>query len=140
MTLEDFRRLAETWGGDLGRWPAAERDAARALAATPQGRAILERARQLDALMAAPPDVPPERVRGAVHAVVLQVAADAERTSRSRWSWDLPGWFVPAMSVACSALIGISLGMALPSGDAPEPMVLGMILDSGSIAADWSLQ
>jgi len=42
--------------------------------------------------------------------------------------------------VACSALIGISLAMALPFGEAQEPMVLGMILDSGSMAADWSLQ
>jgi hypothetical protein len=30
--------------------------------------------------------------------------------------------------------------MALPFGEAQEPMVLGMILDSGSMAADWSLQ
>jgi hypothetical protein len=138
MTLEQFRKLAETWGGDLGRWPPAEQNAARALAETPQGTAILERARRLDALMAAPLDVSPERVRRAVHAVVLQVAAEAERGTRRRW--DFPGWFVPAMSVACSALIGISLAMALPSGEAQEPMVLGMILDSGSMAADWSLQ
>ena len=140
MTVEDFRRLAETWGGDLERWPHETQAAARNLASTPEGMAILGRARQLDALMAAPPDVPPERVRRAVHAVVLLVAADAERASRTRWSLDFSGWFVPAVSVACSALIGISLAMALPSGDAQEPVVLGMILDSGSIAVDWSLQ
>lgn len=140
MTVEDFRRLAETWGGDLERWPHETQAAARNLASTSEGMAILGRARQLDALMAAPPEVSPERARRAVHAVVRQVAADAERASRTGWNWDLSGWFVPAMSVACAALIGISLAMALPSGDAQEPMVLGMILDSGSIAADWSLQ
>jgi hypothetical protein len=140
MTLEQFRKLAGTWGGDLGRWPPAEQDAARALAATQQGMAILKDARRLDTLMSAPPDVSLERARRAVHAVALQVAAEAERTSRARWRWDFPGWFVPAMSVACSALIGISLAMALPFGEAQEPMVLGMILDSGSMAADWSLQ
>lgn len=37
MTLDQFRQLADTWGGDIERWPAAARGAARLVAATEQG-------------------------------------------------------------------------------------------------------
>ena len=42
MTLDQFRRLAETWGGDIERWPAATRDAARQFAATLEGERVLD--------------------------------------------------------------------------------------------------
>ena len=32
MTLDQFRQLAETWGGTIDRWPSAAQDAARELA------------------------------------------------------------------------------------------------------------
>jgi hypothetical protein len=48
-----FRALAEAYGGDISRWPAAERGSAEAwLAGNPQdGAAALEAARALDDLL-----------------------------------------------------------------------------------------
>jgi len=140
MTLEDFRRLADTWGGDIERWPEAERAAARRLAASPQTAEFLKSAARLDALVAERPQVSRERARRAAHAVTMRVAAEGHRQDKARRRWDFSSWFVPAVSVTCSALIGISLAVAFPSGDAQEPVVLSMILDSGSMAAGWALQ
>jgi hypothetical protein len=41
--------------------------------------------------------------------------------------------------VACSAIIGVSLAMALPGGDG-EPVALSMIIDTASLAAQWTLR
>lgn len=59
MNAERFRDLAEAWGGDLDRWPAAERDQARAfLAVSPDAAQALAEARGLDAALDAwrPPE------------------------------------------------------------------------------------
>ena len=37
MTLEEFRRLADTWGGDIERWPHSCRNEAKQCAATEEG-------------------------------------------------------------------------------------------------------
>ena len=41
MTLQRFTDLAQAYGGVIERWPAADQAAARALAQTPDGAAIL---------------------------------------------------------------------------------------------------
>ena len=53
MTRDRFQALAETYGGAVVRWPAAERDAALALAAAEPdfARAVLARAESLDAIL-----------------------------------------------------------------------------------------
>ena len=55
MTLEEFRRFADTWGGDIERWPHSCRNEAKQCAATEDGGAILHDARRLDALLATAP-------------------------------------------------------------------------------------
>jgi len=141
MTLEEFRRLADTWGGDVERWPQERRQAARALAGTPAGRAIVSRAARLDALLAAPAAVSPERAARAAGAVARRLAAEQRQHEARRRRWRLPGWLLPAASVASSALLGVALASALPAaGGDSEPLVLAVLLDSGSITAGWTLQ
>ena len=54
MTPERFSSLLDAFGGDLDRWPAAEREDARAyLRAHPPAHAALADAARLDALLAA---------------------------------------------------------------------------------------
>jgi hypothetical protein len=139
MTFDEFRRLAETWGGDLKRWPEASQPAARRIAATPEGAEVLEQASQLDTQFAKRPTVSVDRSRRVMHAVALDIAADLERTANRRWTWDFGNWLVPAGSMACSALLGISLAMLLPASDQPT-MVLSMLLDTGSMIPGWTLQ
>jgi anti-sigma-K factor RskA len=140
MTLEEFRQLGDTWGGDTERWPEASRAEARRLAVTVEASEILRRASRLDAVMSARPAVSPERARRASHAVLMRLAAGARRSEERPQRWSLPYWFIPAASVACSALIGISLAVSLPGAGDPEPIVLGMIIDSGSMTAGWTLR
>lgn len=68
MKRDRFHDLAETFGGDLARWPEAERDAARGLlAATPELRAVLDQAAALDALLdASPTPLPSQALRDRV--------------------------------------------------------------------------
>ena len=139
MTLEEFRRLAETWGADIGRWPPESRASARRLASTPAAAPVLAEAARLDALMAARPAVSRERAERAALAVALRLASDGERREAGHWRRVPSSWFVPAASIVCSGLIGISLAMSLPSVDDGQ-IVLGMIFDSGSMAAGWALQ
>jgi anti-sigma factor RsiW len=52
MNLQRFEELAGAYGADIARWPAAEQDSARALAAQDtRARAALARGAQLDALL-----------------------------------------------------------------------------------------
>lgn len=56
MSLEDFARLAEIWGGDIAQWPEADQAGARALlAVSADAAAILESEAQLDAALTADP-------------------------------------------------------------------------------------
>lgn len=70
MNMDRFRRLAETFGGDLSRWPAGEIRSAADLAATsPEAAAILEGERLVDGALDAA-------------ALAMDEALDDERTSR----------------------------------------------------------
>ena len=143
MTLEEFRRLADTWGGNIERWPASRQVEARRQAATGEGASILADAQRLDALLATAPDVSSERAARAAFAVVQQIAA-AGQGRRGAWSlakWRLRDLLIPAASLACSALVGISLATRVPFRQSDEPAsVLSAILDSGSMAASWVTQ
>lgn len=56
MKRERFEELAQAWGGDLRRWPEAERAEAQALLASdPSSRTVLDRAAEVDALLDASP-------------------------------------------------------------------------------------
>jgi hypothetical protein len=138
MTLEEFRRLADTWGANIERWPASCRAQTKQCTATEEGEAILRDAQRLDALLATTPAVTSERISRAVFAVVQQIAAENARDSGPS-SWWGPAWLMPATSIVCSALIGVSLAMMVPYRLSDRPtLVLGAILDTGSMG--WVTQ
>ena len=140
MTREEFRRLADAWGGDVERWPALRQVEARRYAATEEGGSILAGASRLDALLATAPNVSSERAGRAALAVVQRIAAKGQGASR-QCAWRMPNWLMPAAGVACSALLGLSLATVVPYGQSDEPTtVLGAILDAGSMAASWVIR
>jgi hypothetical protein len=117
MTVDEFTRLADAWGGDVERWPEATRLAAQTLASTPEGAAILKAASELDEAIAhLAPDIADERVGRAMFAVINTIAMPAAaKPPRRRW-FATPGltWLVPATGFACAAFLGVSLATRLP--------------------------
>lgn len=113
MTVERFADLAEIHGGDIARWPEANREAARAaLAADPEALGpILAEAAHLDLLL----DLAPA---GAVDAALLgRLIAAAPRPASAvrRWAAGLGA----ALGLACAACAGVVVGLAV--GD-DQPM------------------
>jgi hypothetical protein len=127
MTPDEFTRLADTWGGDIARWPEQSRDAAeRFLRTHPDAAFILDRAEEFDRLLAgSAPAVSEVRAAAVTHAVVSRLAAGGARpASRSI----LRRWFAPAMSFACAAALGIYLGFAYPVLSGPGNSIAGKAL------------
>ena len=112
MTLERFQTLAETYGGDVTRWPPAEREAAaNVMAADPAGaQAALSRAADLDALLTA--FSPPRGSEG----LAERIAAGAPRPRRG-WGWLLPAGMGAGLAAACAA--GVVAGVHLSAAQAP---------------------
>jgi hypothetical protein len=137
MTLDQFRQLAETWGGNIDRWPSSTRDAALALAAGDEGKRILADQVQLDRLLAIAPDVSDERVGRAGFAVLHKVAHSNLQVPRLRWSLRR---LLPAASLACSALVGLWLAGALSYRQNDEALsVVSMVFDSTAMTL-WRVQ
>jgi len=110
MTHERFEILAQAYGGDVARWPAAERDAA----AEPEfARIVLSDAGELDAAL----DLwAPVAVSQSLRDAVVASAP----APRRRWS--LNGWFMRAgvgagLAAACAA--GLVVGVML--SDVTQP-------------------
>ncbi len=125
MKPDRFAALAAAYGGDLERWPDANRDAARRhLAEAPDAMAILLRERELDVALAASSAVPPtaDRRRQVVTTLHRHRAA---RESRGRWL----SWFGmlgalgsgAATGVAAMSLIYLQLANA-PNGETASPL------------------
>src|SRR5687768_2109928 len=99
MTPERFEILAEAYGGDVARWPDAEREAAAELmAAQPAwARDVLAGAGDLDAALmayAAP--------RGSA-GLAERIGAGAPK-ARARWvGWLLPAGMGVGLATACAA-------------------------------------
>jgi hypothetical protein len=139
MNIDQFRQLAQTWGGDLARWPAAERDAAQAVADSEVGAAILREQRDFDAMLSVPSEVSPARAGRASLAVLQRIAA-AE--SRPPWYRLLlrPSALLPAGSLACSALLGIWMASTLPYHPSDEALsAVSAVFDASAISL-WGNQ
>lgn len=137
MTVDEFRTLAETFGGDVERWPENRRAVARALGRTPEGAAILAAERRIDLAFTAPPLVSRERPEVARWAVLQRIAEESPRR-RSGWRVALH-WLAPATSLAASALIGVALAAGLPyATERPDAAgLLRVALDTSTIGPDW---
>lgn len=113
MILERFQALSEAYGGDIGRWPEAERGAARALAqASRQALALLADAQGLDHTLAAHALPAPGQ---ALRAAILAGAPQPRRR------YALPGWFSRAglgAGLVAAASAGVIVGLTLASSPA----------------------
>lgn len=139
MTLDQFRKLAEIWGGDIDRWPAAMQAAARDMAAGGEAGRILAEQLRLDRLFSVAPDVSDDRA-GRIGFAVLQRLAKADRNPP--WFRRLlrPASFVPAAGLACSAMVGLWLAGELPYLQQQEALsVVSMVFD-GSAVTLWGGQ
>jgi hypothetical protein len=131
MNAERMRDLAEAWGGDLRRWPAADREAAQAFArAQPEAaeRALFE-ARQLDAALDAAPRVVVsaelrDRVIASAQAAALRTRAAWPDLRRLLWIGGA-GW-------AAAACAGVMFGLTLIS-DLERQAQLDLVLDQASV-------
>ena len=112
MTYERFETLADAYGGDLRRWPEAERAAARALLdSDPRGAALLAEADGLDALLDAAPRPTPSH---ALREAVIASAAGAGLKARRRGGLGPLAWLSGA-GWAAAACAGVVFGLALTS-------------------------
>lgn len=136
MTKEEFQALAETYGGEVARWPAALRDDAALLAAAEPAftQTALAREASLDAALDALP-----RTQAST-ALYDRILADAPAVRRRHRLWRL--WLAPAgvgaalASVAAAGLIlGVQLGeRSAVSADASAQAVAD--LDVSAIAEE----
>ena len=135
MTLEQFRQLAETWGGDIDRWPTASQDAAREMAAGEQAGRILDEQLRLDRLFSLAPKMDEGRA-GRAGFAVLQRMAEADRKLRWFRRGFRPSSLLPATSLLCSALAGLWLAGALPYRHHPPDAlsVVSMVFDSSVLS------
>ena len=113
MDVKRFEALADAWGGDIARWPAAERDAARQFFESHEieaGRA-LGAAAGLDALLSASVAVPPSF---ALRARVIRAAPHAPTLSKAAgraWRWLVGAGIGGVLASACAA--GLATGVAV---------------------------
>ena len=141
MTLKRFRKLAESYGGDLLRWPHQLRPQARALLeSSAEARGIMARARELDEAIEAAgsarsenvwsgdrPEAALVRLRNTVAARTGAAGASAARTSGQapvRVARSIPGrvrWIGLATAAGVAIVAGVTLGIAYaPAGTHPD--------------------
>lgn len=112
MTYERFEYLTDAYGGDLRRWPAAEREAARALRdADPRAAVLLREADGLDALLDTAPRPAPSHV---LREQVIASAAGAGLRTRRRGAIGPLAWLSGA-GWAAAACAGVVFGVNLTS-------------------------
>ena len=121
MTPERFETLAEAWGGDVARWPDADREAAAALMAEKPAWAerVLAGAGELDAALSAL--APPRGSAG----LADRIAAGAPK-ARPRWrSWLVPSAMGAGLAAACAAgvVLGAQLSLPVAAPDEPDAVV-----------------
>lgn len=136
MDLTRFEALAEAYGADLRRWPAAERDAADALmAAEPEpARAILAEAEGVDDLLAASrPPLVSQALRDAVLA-----GAPRPRPRRSGLGFWLSGAGFATAAVA-GMLVGASALTAITAKDRADQALAEILPDDALEAAPFSV-
>ena len=125
MDAKRFAALAEAYGGDLRRWPEAEREAATAFASSEAGQAISRRAGTLDALLDSYRVQPPSK---ALHGSILRVADRHIVQRRHQRFW----WL--GLGLAGIGLAGAIAGLALVTVVTPETQPDHYVLDANATA------
>jgi len=116
MNEREFQHLADAYGADLSRWPAAERQAALQLAETPWAAKILREARGLDQLFESlDTPVAPSRIGRSIGAVTAAIARPP-LTLASLWQrFGLSG-----TGLVTAGLMGIVLAISTAAPSAPD--------------------
>ena len=91
MTLKEFKRFADLYGGDIDRWPATDGvDALTLLENSAEARAILADAAALDALLdRAAPMVADDSVQRVLDGIATRLDTPVERVP-APWSLSAP--------------------------------------------------
>ena len=141
MNLDHFQHMLDRNGADLARWPdQARAKAERLVAADPAARLALERAREIDDLLARnfrhDEQAAPASTARVLAALAAKPLPRQRGTPLSRWpdvllTWDFaPAWPRIATLAGC-AVLGFAIGLA----------GLGPRFDAGAttvVAADFS--
>lgn len=115
MTRARFESLADAYGGEVARWPAAEREAAALLmSAEPEFvRRVLAQAEGLDAVLDG------WRSGAASPELVERILASAPRPRVRRFAWLSPAALAAGLAAACAA--GVIVGVELSARSASQP-------------------
>jgi hypothetical protein len=118
MAMGRFEDLAETYGGEIARWPEGEREAARALLAANAARLspVLSAAARLDRLLDL---APAQSADAALLGRLIASAPQAPNTAR-RWIAGLGA----ALGLSAAAFAGIAVGVAVGRPQAVAPIVV----------------
>lgn len=125
MEAERFAALADAYGGQLQRWPRAERASAQRFAATAAGRAILRRASMLDSMLDSYRIAAPGP---ALHARALRAAELDVVKQRRRRVW----WL--GLGLAGAGLAGVAAGLATVTIVTPDAQPEHYVLDANATA------
>ncbi len=132
MRRERFEALAEAYGGDVARWPLAERDAAALLMTIEPAwtGAALASAATLDAQLG---DLPAPTASADL---VGRILAGAPQARAHRWTgWLLPTGMGVGLATACAA--GLLAGAQLSPSPAPtsaSPVVAAALEEEALIS------
>ena len=132
MTPDRFETLAEAFGGDVARWPDAEREAAAELmAARPAWAAgVLAHAGELDTALGA--FAPPQAAPG----LAARIAAGAPRP-RARWAaWLMPAGMGAGLAAACAAGVMMGAELGRPAASDTEALITAVSADDVSLYLD----
>ena len=127
MDIDRFQAILDAYGATAARWPAAERDAAAALAANdPRARALLSEAAALDRWLDTEPlAAPTPGLAGRISATFPARAAGQPPASVAgltrfwRALWIEHVW-QPAAALGLSAALGLVVGLGPASALADE--------------------
>ena len=115
MSPERFRRLVETYGAEVERWPEAERPAAWALLAlSAEAKEAWREAAPLDeALRTVTPPPPSDALAARLSDLPLR-SDKAKPNSPRRWRWIAYRWLAWPVAVAATAMLFFALGLSVP--------------------------
>ena len=134
MRIEEYSDLLERQGADPERWTAPQRAAAEALlASSAEARGVLERAQQLDAMIA--DALRPEPVSPALESRLHRIPHHPPRRAEpfNLLLWMLrSAWYVAPATAVASLTAGFLLGATLPVEPAPQQTVDLMSLVYGA--------
>ncbi len=113
MDLNRFRGLAEAWGGDIDRWPAEHRAAARALASkSADAKACLAEEGHLDDLILSASS---ERAPASLRVSVAKIPDASPKIGRLLADlWPFGSIWRPLAGLAAAASIGLAVGLSVP--------------------------